>query len=94
MSSDSLEDDLRKALRRKPPSRDLTPPVIPWWNRWKLATAAALMVATLGSLGWQHHQAQQQKEAGEKLLFALQLTSEKLQRTQNQVQVIFRRHTQ
>jgi hypothetical protein len=80
-----LETELRNALRRKQPSRDLMP-VVPRPERswWKFAIAAMLALGIGGSAYRTH----EQRQAKDQLVFALRLTAVKLQHTKAQIQTI------
>lgn len=84
MNSD-LESELRNALRRKQPSRDLMsvlPPKDRSW--WKFAIAAGLALSIAGSAYRTH----EQRQAKDQLVFALRFTALKLQHARAQIQTI------
>lgn len=78
-----LESELRNALRRKQPSRDLTPQVPrPERSWWKFAVAAMLAL----SIGGSAYRVHEQRQAKDQLVFALRLTAVKLQHTRARIQ--------
>lgn len=81
-----LETELRNALRRKQPSRDLMPNV-PRPNRswWKLPVAAMLAVSIGGGSAYRIYE---QRQAKNQLVFALRFTAMKLQHTRTRMQTI------
>lgn len=99
-----LERDLRNALERKPAPAGFTARVMDALEqdgarpqpdprflgmRWRAVAAAALLTVTLG--GWAAHQVQQRREAErakEEVLFALRITSEKLNQARTQLDAI------
>jgi hypothetical protein len=86
--NDDFESELRNALRRKQPSRDLMPAIPrPARNWWKVAAAAAV-VAVVAPIGAAAYKAHEQRKAKDQLVFALRLTAVKLQRTRAQMQTI------
>ena len=92
-----MEDELRLALKRvEPPSgfEDRVMARVPsrqkaWLPRNWMAAAAAVLVAVLGAGSWEYQRAREQRIAAEQakaeLIFALELTSSKLQATRSKV---------
>ena len=84
--SDPLERDLRAALARREPSLDFTKRVMAqlpparkrpganWWKRGAIAAAVAL----LASSAYQYQEYRRALHAKQQLMFALQLTAQKL----------------
>ncbi|HXE30989.1 MAG TPA: hypothetical protein VN515_04220 [Terriglobales bacterium] len=90
-----LENELRAALRRQPPPRDLTPGVLaavcrpgPRPRRWVavLAAACVLLAVVAGMAQWREQAARRQEAAARadarQLVFALRLTAADLGRVQ------------
>jgi hypothetical protein len=75
--NDDLEVELRRALRRKEPSRDLMPRRA---VRWPWTVAASVVVAALGLTEYR-----EQQRAKEQLVFAIHLTGAKLAAAQQHV---------
>jgi hypothetical protein len=84
--SQDLEYELRQALRRKEPSRDLIPR--PRASRWRLAVAAGLAVAIAGPAGLMQYRAHEQRKAKEQLVFAIHFTANKLEMTQQKLRTV------
>ena len=95
-----FEDQLRRALERKEPSRDFAARVVAratrskrpmFWVNWR-AWAAAGVAASVGTigLGIELEHRQRVREQGEaaraQLIQAMQITSSKLQKIQKKVQ--------
>lgn len=78
--SDDLERELRQALRRKQPPRDLTPRVR--WDRRVWAIAAAGLIAALVPAGVGGYHRYEEHQAKDQIVFAMRLTATKLHRTE------------
>ncbi len=82
-----LESELRRALRRQEPSRDLLPVARvpkPALRAWSVAIAAALLVA----VGAPAYRVYEQRRAKDQLVFALRLTAAQLQRAKTHIQTL------
>ena len=91
-----MEDELRQALRRVEPPPGFADRVMArvpsrkkaWPRNW-MAAAAAILVAVLGAGSWEYQRGRDQRIAAEQakaeLIFALELTSSKLQATRSKV---------
>jgi hypothetical protein len=87
MTNSDLESELRNALRRKQPARDLMPDVPPRPARnWRLYAIAATLAICL--IGGEVHRIREQQRAKDQLVFALRFTAVKLQHTRTQLQTI------
>lgn len=83
--NDDLELELRNALRRKHPSRDLMPAIPrPERNWWRLGIAAMLALAVGGGA----YRVNEERRAKDQLVFALRLTAVKLKHTRAQMDAI------
>ena len=92
---DWLEDELKQALGRKPPSQDFearvtaaagrsrSALVMPRW----LAAAAAVMAITGAGVGYRYHQGHVAKE---QVMLAMRITGSKLNRIQVQMKGVRR----
>lgn len=93
-----FDDELRRALARVEPPAGFADRVmdrIPrtrratWLPRSWMAAAAAGLIAVIGAGSWEYHRAREQRATAEQakaeLIFALKVTSAKLQATRSKV---------
>ena len=92
-----IEHELREALKRVEPPPGFADRVMArvparrggWIPRSWIAAAAAVLVAVVGAGSWDYQKAREQRIAAEKakaeLIFALELTSAKLQATRSKL---------
>jgi hypothetical protein len=88
--SQDLEYELRRALRRKEPSRDLIPRQRV--SSWRLALAAGVAISVAAPAGWMQYRAYEeagrQRAAKNQLVFALHLAAGKLQIAQQKLRAV------
>ncbi len=99
-----MEEELRRALRRKQPSADFTKRVIEQiirgtrtearghWTHWRTVAAALTLVVLLG--GWAAHTVAERRageRAKDEVLLALRIAGAKVRYAQNQVHDIGRK---
>ena len=92
-----LEDELRQAFARVEPPPGFADRIMArvparrstWIPRNWMAAAAAALIAVVGAGSWEYQRAREQRIAAERakaeLIFALELTSSKLQATRSKV---------
>jgi hypothetical protein len=81
-----LEYELKQALRRKEPSRDLMPRRS--GSRWRFAVAAGIAIAIAGPGGLWQYREHQRHRAKDQLVFALHLTASKLGAAQQKLRTV------
>jgi hypothetical protein len=85
-----LEYELKRALRRKEPSRDLMPRQRA--SSWRLALAAGVAISVAAPAGWMQYRAyedaERQRKAKDQLVFALHLAAGKLQMAQQKLRTV------
>jgi hypothetical protein len=86
MNHQDLEYELTRALRRKEPSRDLTPGRRV--SNWRLWAAAGLAAAVAGPAGLAQYRAYHEKSAKNQLVLALHLAARKLDMAQNKLRTV------
>ena len=81
-----LEYELKRALRRKQPSRDLTPRT--GRNGWWIGVAAGLAISIGAPAGWTQYQAHERRKAKDQLVFAMHFAAMKLEKTQQKLRTV------
>jgi hypothetical protein len=84
--NDDLDYELKQALRRRQPSRDLIPR--PAAFPWRLAVAAGLAVSLAVPTGWLQYRAYEQRKAKDELVFAVHLAAGKLRMAQEKLRPV------
>ena len=81
-----LEYELKEALKRKQPSRDLMPRLGGF--RWRFAVAAGLAISIGVPAGLMQYQAHERRKAKDQLVFAMHFAAMKLEKTQQKLRTV------